>query len=124
MSDNSVNHKVNKFREFLFMVNFANGIYRPLDIQRYDEPFKIFVGKGNNGNLIRSIIKKRFWFELTRNKEEAHFVWTQLKEEEVHARQNRQEEVKSEFALEEALLSESKMLEEREDLNTAGEEQV
>jgi hypothetical protein len=36
MSDNSVNHKVNKFREFLFKVNFASGVYRELDIQKYE----------------------------------------------------------------------------------------
>lgn len=68
MGDNSINHKINKFREFLFMVNYANGIYRQLDIQRYDQSLKIYIGKGNNSNLIRSIIKKRFWFELTKNK--------------------------------------------------------
>jgi len=61
------------------MINFANGVYRELDIQKYDEPFKIFVGNGNNSNLIKSIIKKRFWFDVTKNREEAHFVWTQLK---------------------------------------------
>lgn len=32
-------------------------------------------------------MKKRFWFELTKIKEEAHFVWTQLKEEFIYNKQ-------------------------------------
>jgi hypothetical protein len=90
MGDNSVNHKVNKFREFLFLVNFGSSVYRQLDILRYEDSFKIYVGKGNNSNLIKCIIKKRFWFEVTKSKEEAHFVWTQLKEEEVYTRQEQE----------------------------------
>lgn len=62
MSDNCINVKINKFREFLFMVNFACGVYRELDIPKYENPFKIFIGRGNNNNLIKAVMKKRFWF--------------------------------------------------------------
>ena len=44
------------------MINFSNQIYRELDITKYESPFKIFIGRGNNNNLIKAIIKKRFWF--------------------------------------------------------------
>ena len=58
-------------------------------------PFKVYVGFGNNSNLVKAIIKKRFWFELTKNKEEAHFVWVQLKDEDAFARQLEKYEEKS-----------------------------
>jgi len=57
-----------------------HGVYRDLDVVKYERPFKIFLGKGNNSNLIRSLMKKRFWFEETKCKKEANFVWSQLKE--------------------------------------------
>ena len=44
------------------MINLANNVYRDFDIGRYDSPFKIFIGSGNNNNLIKAIMKKRFWF--------------------------------------------------------------
>jgi len=62
------------------MINFSNNIYRQLDIDKYDQTFKVYIGKGNNSNLIRSILKKRFWIEITKDIQEANFVWTQLKE--------------------------------------------
>jgi hypothetical protein len=33
-----------------------------MDVEKYDQTFKVYVGKGNNSNLIKSIMKKRFWF--------------------------------------------------------------
>ena len=62
-SDNCILEKINKFREFLFVLNFSNRTYRPLDLEKYSQPLKYFVGRGNNSNLIRSLMKKRFWFE-------------------------------------------------------------
>lgn len=32
-------------------------------------------------------MKRRFWFELTKNIDEANVVWTQLKEESIHHKQ-------------------------------------
>lgn len=60
--DNCILEKINKFREFLFVLNFSNRTYRPLDLEKYSQPLKYFVGRGNNSNLIRSLMKKRFWF--------------------------------------------------------------
>lgn len=61
------------------MVNFSNNLYKNLDVEKYDKLFKFYIGKGNNGNLIKSLMKKRFWFEETNVIEEADFVWTQIK---------------------------------------------
>ena len=62
MAENVVTQKINKFKEFLFIINFTHNIYRDLDIVKYDTTFKFFIGRGNNRNLIRSIMKRRFWF--------------------------------------------------------------
>jgi tubulin--tyrosine ligase len=58
-----------------------------LDFEKYETPFKFYVGKGNNGNLIKSLMKKRFWFERTENIEEANFIWTQIKKEKLYEKQ-------------------------------------
>ena len=55
--------KVNKYREFLFVLNYSNGLYRDLKIHAYEKPLKFYVGPGNNSNLIKSLLKKRFYFE-------------------------------------------------------------
>ena len=41
-------------------------------------------------------MKRRFWFQVTKNIQEAHFVWTQLKEEEIYERQETLWDVRSE----------------------------
>ena len=44
MGENCISIKVNKFRQFLFKVNFGSKVYRELDINKYEQPFKIFIG--------------------------------------------------------------------------------
>lgn len=41
--------------------------------------YKAFIGSGNNCTLIRSILKRRFWWNITEKMESCQFVWTQLK---------------------------------------------
>ena len=38
-----------------------------------------FIGRGNNSNLIRSILRKRSWWTETNNVNKANLVWAQLK---------------------------------------------
>jgi len=59
----SIQDKLNKYKEFLFMLNMSNSMYINMDIERYDKNYKYFVGRGNNRNMIKSLMKKRFWFE-------------------------------------------------------------
>ena len=42
-------------------------MYRDLDIDKYQKSLTYYVGRGNNGNLIRSLMKKRFWFQEVYN---------------------------------------------------------
>lgn len=71
--------KLNKYRDFLFLINFSNKLYRDLEVDKYERTFKFYVGKGNNGNLIKSIMKKRFWFEEVDDPMKADFIWSQIK---------------------------------------------
>lgn len=40
------------------------------------------VGKGNNANLIKDLLKKRWWWNIQddKNKKSINFSWTQLKD--------------------------------------------
>lgn len=41
--------------------------------------YKYYVGKGNNRQLVKALMKRRFWWIETDDINEASFVWTQLK---------------------------------------------
>ena len=47
-----------------------------------DQNYKVYVGFGNNSCMIKSILRRRFWWSVIEDKsqiENCHFVWTQLK---------------------------------------------
>jgi hypothetical protein len=48
-------------------------------VEEYENKIKYFIGPGNNSNLIKGIIKRRPWFQLTDKVQEAQLVWTQIK---------------------------------------------
>lgn len=50
---------------------------------RSSSKYKYYVGPGNNKNLIISVMKKKWWWIETSSMLEAHFVWTQLKQNKV-----------------------------------------
>ena len=47
------------------------------------------MGKGNNSNLIKGLIRRRPWYQITDKYQEAHFVWTQIKVESYFALQEK-----------------------------------
>ena len=58
------------------VINPTNGI------EVYQSPFvtyNVYVGKGNNSQLIKKIMSKRSWWKLTDVPENAHFTWFQWK---------------------------------------------
>lgn len=64
------------------MVNSSNLVLQSFGVllQREEEgKYRFYVGKGNNSNLIKSIMKQRWWWTETNDVASAHFVWTQLK---------------------------------------------
>ncbi len=81
-SDTIYEKKITTLIEFLYKVNFSNSIYIDLSLSgntnRYiKKTYKVFVGPGNNSELIKGVVKRRFWLELTTNKSESNFIWTQ-----------------------------------------------
>lgn len=65
------------YQDFLWKVNYANGLY--VVIPEAECSYKAFIGSGNNCTLIRSVLKRRFWWNITEKMENCQFVWTQLK---------------------------------------------
>lgn len=75
----------------LWKINYANSlfVFTPENINNQLQSYKFYVGPGNNCNLIKGIIflyilgilKRRFWWTITNNKNEdgINFMWTQLK---------------------------------------------
>jgi hypothetical protein len=55
--------KYSLYKDFLFKVNFSNGLYvrLPDDVEK---PYKFFVGRGNNSAIIKGIMRRRFWWQI------------------------------------------------------------
>lgn len=67
-SDSIYEKKITSFVEFLYKVNFSNSLYVDLSMSSQSnrllgnkKTFKVFVGPGNNSELVKSVIKRRFW---------------------------------------------------------------
>jgi hypothetical protein len=45
--------------------------------------YKVRVGLGNNGMLVKSLLKRRFWLEIVTHGE-CNFIWTQLTDQNIH----------------------------------------
>lgn len=52
-----------------------------------------YVGRGNNGHLIKELLKKRWWWnaidEKDKTKKTPNFIWTQLKDKAYYLKQER-----------------------------------
>lgn len=81
----------------------AHNIYFNLDIgiaHSSIKKLKAYFGSGNNCNMVKGLIKRRYWWtvsdELT---EDCLFVWTQLKVNKIFERQERGIQGKSIYKL-------------------------
>jgi hypothetical protein len=64
--------KLHKYLLFLSLVNYSLRLsYQRSEPNRY----RLFVGKGNNSKLVRTLFASRFWWELTDHEADAHLVW-------------------------------------------------
>jgi hypothetical protein len=66
------------------MINFAHRIFDPLILKdsgtfKPEQRYKYYLGKGNNYLLVKSLLKRRFWWTAEEDPKKANFVWTQLK---------------------------------------------
>jgi tubulin--tyrosine ligase len=51
------------------MVNLAHRIYDPINLKdansfKPEQRYKFFLGKGNNYLLVKSLLKRRFWWTV------------------------------------------------------------
>ena len=61
--------------EFYTLINQSNKL---TDISEQSKTFKAYISLGNNGSLVRSILKKWPWWSLeTEDTNDCNFVWTE-----------------------------------------------
>jgi hypothetical protein len=71
--DYSYYKKIKNYLEFIFKVNFSNQIYTNIKLNHEDgihQKYRVFIGRGNNSLLVKSIIKRRFWWEVVSNSDD------------------------------------------------------
>jgi hypothetical protein len=59
--------KLKSFLDFIFKINYSNNIYVHLQLSQdiiNIKKYKIYIGKGNNSLLIKSLIQRRFWLDI------------------------------------------------------------
>lgn len=97
IADTVYEKKITSYIKFLYKVNFSNCISTDLALNRPGKTYKVKIGPGNNCELIKMLIKRRFWLEIDNslqvgdNKEEnkISFIWTQNTIEKVfHLQKN------------------------------------
>lgn len=60
--------------EFLFTVNLSNAII----VKNTEQAtYKAFIDKGNNGLLLKSIVKRRWWWHLVDEADTCNLLWTE-----------------------------------------------
>lgn len=71
------------YRDMLWKLNYASClfVFTPETVNNPNQGYKFYVGPGNNCNLIKGVLKRRFWWTITTNKSDdnINFIWTQLK---------------------------------------------
>ena len=89
--DGQYTKKLKNFLDFLFKINYSNNIYIPFELARPDEAvpkYKAYIGRGNNSLLVKSLIKRRFWWEIVDHPDNSvNFYWSQNIVDSVHAGQ-------------------------------------
>ncbi len=67
-----------QYKEFLFTINLTNQLLLPPDEEAI---YKACICKGNNGLLVKSIIKNRPWwsFKNVNEIDSCNLVWTEWK---------------------------------------------
>lgn len=81
MSDKPSNESQNKielYRDFLWKVNYSNCLYVHTP-ENIDYSYRAYFGFGNNSCMLKSIMRRRFWWTIVESAENCQFSWTQLK---------------------------------------------
>eukprot|EP01017_Pseudomicrothorax_dubius_P009264 TRINITY_DN13114_c0_g2_i1.p1 TRINITY_DN13114_c0_g2~~TRINITY_DN13114_c0_g2_i1.p1 ORF type:complete len:1000 (+),score=219.17 TRINITY_DN13114_c0_g2_i1:100-3099(+) len=78
--DNVFSAKLLAYREFHFNLNFSNGCWVSF-IPQTITSYRFKVGRGNNSPLVKSVLKKRWWWiEVEADQTDINLLWTQTKD--------------------------------------------
>jgi len=78
--------KEKHYRAFLVKINKSNNVSLVFPSASFN-PYKYYIGKGNNSQLVRACLKTRFWWSMGdfNTWEEYNFMWTQWKSNRIIA---------------------------------------
>lgn len=73
-------------------MQWSYGIFSEMDGQediKADKKYKVWIGNGNNSPLIKQLMKRRFWWQITEDRTnlDVNFIWTQLRVNDYFDRQ-------------------------------------
>lgn len=65
------------------VINSENNV----KILKFENSYKSYIEKGNNGMLVRSVLKQRWWWTSVKKKEIAnsHLIWTQWRKNNIYS---------------------------------------
>jgi hypothetical protein len=97
-NNNEENHiyekRIKSYTEFIWKCMLAHNIYIDLDLEAASltnkkyKPCKAFIGYGNNSNMIKGLLKRRFWWIISDEMaDDCALVWTQVKINKIYERQ-------------------------------------
>lgn len=87
--------RIKSYLEFLWKNMLSHNIYVNLDLKCDDianrpKKWKAYIAAGNNGAMIKGLIKRRFWWSIVEERTaDCNFVWTQLKIPDIFERQKK-----------------------------------
>ena len=70
--------KILYYLDFLWKINYSNGLY--IKSAPDDVCYRAYIGGGNNSLMIKSILKRRFWWNISDRQEGCNLVWSQLRQ--------------------------------------------
>ena len=77
------------YRDFTWKIGFSHFFTAEIPLE-HTKPLKVYIGRGNNRLLIKSLIKQRPWWTLAEKYDPTcHFVWTQIKIQEIYTTQGK-----------------------------------
>ena len=86
--------RIRSYCDFIWKVMIAHNVYTNLDLSQHQSKgkLKVFVGPGNNCNMIKGLLKRRFWWTVVdQYSQDCLFVWSQLRNHRLFMHQEQAE---------------------------------
>ncbi|KRX06925.1 hypothetical protein PPERSA_07088 [Pseudocohnilembus persalinus] len=77
--------KAVQMKDFYNLLNFSNNIIMNTQQKTGIQTYKAWIGRGNNGMLVRGVLKKRWWWQLVDKSEpwdDLNMVWMQWRRQD------------------------------------------